>query len=473
MNRMFLFAFLMLSVAVTPVFAQPSEPAPTPTEPANEVTSLFSNAYTDQPVDTWSADWDMADVEDVQIQGNDTKLYTNLTFAGIEFTSNTLDVSDHSHFHMDIWTPDATASPAVFAIKLVDFGADGLYGGGDDSESEIPFNEFSDPPLVTESWIEFDIPMSDFSALTNLTNMAQLVISGDPNTVYVDNIYFYGTGGSVLPEPTVAAPTPTEPADEVVSLFSNAYDDVTVDTWSAGWDNANVEDVQIAGDDAKKYTGLVFAGIEFTSNPVDASDKAYFHMDIWTPDDTGAPAVFKIKLVDFGADGLFGGGDDSESELTFSATSDPPLVSESWISFHIPLTDFAGLTNLSSMAQLVISGDPNTVYVDNIYFSDSFMSVSEPNADPSRPLEFATVNVYPNPFNPATTVALTLPYAADVQVAVYNGLGRQVATLAQGRYAAGTHSLAFDGSTLASGVYLVRATVDQQPLAMRKMLLLK
>ena len=44
---------------------------------------------------------------------------------------------------------------------------------------------------------------------------------------------------------TAAAALPTFPAGDVVSLFSNAYTNNPVDTWSVEWDDANVEDVQI------------------------------------------------------------------------------------------------------------------------------------------------------------------------------------------------------------------------------------
>ena len=175
---------------VTPP-AVPTVAAPTPTEDSGDVISLYSNAYTNVTVDTWSAVWDMADVADMQIAGNDTKLYTNLTFAGIEFTSQTINAAAMSHFHMDIWTPDPTALPAVFKIKLVDFGANGVWSGGDDVEHELVFNASSTPPLVSESWVSYDIPLSDFTNLVTREHLAQLIISGDPNTVYVDNVYFF------------------------------------------------------------------------------------------------------------------------------------------------------------------------------------------------------------------------------------------------------------------------------------------
>ena len=138
------------------------------------------------------------------------------------------------------------------------------------------------------------------------------------------------------------------------------------DTWSAEWDQADVEDVEIAGDGVKKYTNLVFAGIEFTSETVDAAEMTHFRMDIWTPDETAA-AVFKVKLVDFGANGVYdGGGDDSEHEVTITAGEG--LATAAWVRLDLPLADFTGLAATEHLAQMIISGDPNTVYVDNVYF---------------------------------------------------------------------------------------------------------
>jgi hypothetical protein len=161
--------------------------APTPTVPASNVISLFSNAYTNRPVDKWSADWDVADVTDLSIFGDDLKLYTNLVYAGIEFTSHPIDASAMTHFHMDIWVPTGT----LFRVKLVDFGADGVYGGGNDSEHELSFDASSTPPLVNGSWVRLEIPLANFTNLQARAHLAQLVISGDTRTVYVDNVYFH------------------------------------------------------------------------------------------------------------------------------------------------------------------------------------------------------------------------------------------------------------------------------------------
>jgi hypothetical protein len=62
----------------------------------------------------------------------------------------------------------------------------------------------------------------------------------------------------------------------------------------------------------------------------------------------------------------------------------------------------------------------------------------------------------PNPTAGRATVAFGLAEGADVRVAVYDALGREVAVLADGPLGVGRHALAFDGSALGAGVYVVR-----------------
>lgn len=339
----------------------PAIPATTPTVDPDNVISLLSDVYANEVVDTWSASWDMADVADHMIGSDLTKEYTNLVYAGIEFTTNTIDASSMTRFHMDVWTPDETAAPSVFKVKLVDFGANGVYdAGGDDVEHELTFDE---TVMSTRSWVSIDVPLTSFSGLTTTGHLAQLIISGDLSTVFVDNIYFYNSG--LPPSPTTPAPTPTVAPADVISLFSDAYSNVPVDTWSAPWDMADVDDFWIGANQTKEYTNLVFAGIEFTSTTIDATAMTHLHLDVWTPDATDSPSVFKIKLVDFGSNGVWdGGGDDVEDEITLDEQT---MNTGSWVSLDIPLTSFVNLTTRQHLAQLIISGDPNTVYVDNVY----------------------------------------------------------------------------------------------------------
>lgn len=166
--------------------------------------------------------------------------------------------------------------------------------------------------------------------------------------------------------PNVAAPTPpARQAADVISLFSGAYTNVPVATWRAEYSQVELyAELPVAGDATKKYSGLLYAGIELGANPLNAEAMTHFHLDVWTPDAT----TFKVKLVDFGANAAYGGGDDAEHELTFTPSSTPALLKNAWVSLDLPLTSFTGLTQRGHLAQLIVSSADNTVYIDNVYF---------------------------------------------------------------------------------------------------------
>lgn len=72
------------------------------------------------------------------------------------------------------------------------------------------------------------------------------------------------------------------------------------------------------------------------------------------------------------------------------------------------------------------------------------------------PKQFALLQNYPNPFNPATTISFTLPSRSFVSLKVFDGLGREVATIVSGEMSAGSYSKQWDASGLPSGVYFYR-----------------
>jgi len=88
------------------------------------------------------------------------------------------------------------------------------------------------------------------------------------------------------------------------------------------------------------------------------------------------------------------------------------------------------------------------------------------------PLEFILYPTYPNPFNPTTNINYALPEAGNVNLTVYDISGRQVAELVNSSREAGTHSVTFDGSNLASGVYFYLLKTGNNT-AIGKMLMVK
>jgi hypothetical protein len=88
----------------------------------------------------------------------------------------------------------------------------------------------------------------------------------------------------------------------------------TVDTWRTEWSTGSaLTDVQIARMTLKKYTTLVFSDrVPGKRIKLMLYCSSNFHIDVWTPDVT----TFKIKLVDFGADGAMQEGDDKSFEIS-------------------------------------------------------------------------------------------------------------------------------------------------------------
>lgn len=327
----------------------PSTPAPTPTVPADSVISMFSNAYTNHPGIVWNTHWQFstAQTEDIQVAGDDVKLYTDLNFVGIEFISPLIDASDMTRFHMDIWTPEPTALPVTFKVALVDFGADGVFGGGDDTQHELTFTAATTPALATQQWVGLDVPLSDFTGLASTQHLAQMVLSGDIPTVFVDNVYFYddGSGGPTPTEPTTAAPTPTFPANEVISVYSDAYTNLAGTDFFPDWGQTTVaSQVQIEGNNTLFYSGLNYQGIELASSQ-DVSGMNFLHLDFWTANST----ALNVYLISTGP-----------VEAAYALT----VPTSGWASVDIPLTAFAPV-DLTDIIQFKFDGNGD-IYLDNL-----------------------------------------------------------------------------------------------------------
>jgi len=79
---------------------------------------------------------------------------------------------------------------------------------------------------------------------------------------------------------------------------------------------------------------------------------------------------------------------------------------------------------------------------------------------------------YPNPFNPSTVITYALKSSQNVNLTVYDQLGRQVAVLVNDKRSNGSHQITFDASNLSSGIYFYRLRTENSLLT-KKMLLIK
>lgn len=325
--------------------AVPTVAAPAPTLDESLVISLFSDAYDDVAVDTWRTEWSDAVFLDTLIAGDGVKKYSMLNFVGIEAVSNTIDATSMTHFHVDVWTADATE----IKIKLVDFGPDGAFDGGDDAEHEITIEN-----PAQEEWVSLNIPLSNFTGLTTQAHIAQLIFVGAPtkgNTIFIDNIYFYDGSGSA---PATAAPAPTQAQADVISIYSDAYTNIEgVDTNPFWGQNTVVTTETVEGDNVLLLSGLNYQGIDFHLNMQDVSSKTMVHLDVWSVESV----TFNFSLIS-----------DGPNEVPVVVTSD----AGAWKSIDIPLSDFISQVDLTKIIQFKFddggSGSAPTFYIDNLYF---------------------------------------------------------------------------------------------------------
>ncbi len=89
-----------------------------------------------------------------------------------------------------------------------------------------------------------------------------------------------------------------------------------------------------------------------------------------------------------------------------------------------------------------------------------------------QPASFALLGAHPNPFNPGTVIRYALAQTAEASLEVYNLRGQRVAELYHGLQDSGEHQALFDGSALASGIYIVRLQAGER-VAQQKITLLK
>lgn len=321
-------------------------PATTPTRDQANVISIFSNAYTNVPVEYYNGYYAPYQTtlggNDIHINGDDIIRYTQLNFVGTQFSQPTVDASQMSHLHVDIQVEEAMVAGDHIKIQLGDFGANAVYGGGDDTNGTVNYNNTS---LTTGSWVGFDIPLSSFTGLTNKSHLAQILFISDAtiSNILVDNIYFY----KVPTAPTTAAPTPTVPAANVISVFSDAYTNVASNL-NPNWGQSTiVTQVPIASNNTLRYGGLNYQGLEFGASQ-NLSTMTTLHIDYYSANSTS------LKTY------LISPGPVEKAKILTVPTS------AGWNSIEIPLSNFSPV-NLANVIQMKFDGNGD-IYLDNIYF---------------------------------------------------------------------------------------------------------
>lgn len=236
-------------------------------------------------------------------------------------------------------------------------------------------------------------------------------------------------------------------------------------TWQMLADQSQKEDTVLATVDS---TGIAEAQfIRFTMNHSDPSVDSVEISEIrilraapvHAPVLLGSPqresaryAYFDLTVVHHAGEGGIKYYDAEHPDSTFSAKDGYRFIADA----HTESTSFLKTEEEYYYAKYY--RDQYEVKTDTIRLSyDLFSAVSDPK--PAAPAEFRLGQNYPNPFNPETRIRYSIPMAGRVVLKVYDMLGREVRTLADGVQAQGNHVVRFDAGDLSSGVYVVRLNV--------------
>lgn len=127
------------------------------------------------------------------------------------------------------------------------------------------------------------------------------------------------------------------------------------------------------------------------------------------------------------------------------------------------------INNISGNLDIMISQVDGNIY---LYEVNEELITSNQTESFEAPLTITLNQNYPNPFNPTTNIQFSIPSNGQVNVSVYNSLGLKVAEIADGQFNAGKHIIQFDGTRLASGLYIYKLSTIDQTIT-KKMLLVK
>ncbi len=325
---------------------------------------------------------------------------------------------------------------------------------------------------VTNEWEELVIDFSDFEnppageSFNGISVFPDFREGREEDTVvYFDNISFEGFavtgenddnggGGNGDDEvPQVAAPAPDDiDPSAVISVFGDAFDNIDGINFNPNWgQSTQVSFVDIDDTEMIRYGSFNYQGTEF-GEVIDATSMTTISFDMWTSNAT---------------------------EVNFTVISTGPeerlfpldIAHGQWVTYQIDLDYFENV-DLADIFQMKFDGGDSspTIYLDNIYFFDqTAVSIDD---EGTHPTEFALSQNYPNPFNPTTQIQFTVPETGNVKLDVYNLMGQRVATLLNENVNSGSHTITFDASNLASGVYLYRLQAGSAVLT-RKMTLIK
>jgi hypothetical protein len=146
-----------------------------------------------------------------------------------------------------------------------------------------------------------------------------------------------------------------------------------------------------------------------------------------------------------------------------AAAATIPATSTTYRPFSVAFFYPGGETPDTCQILIQIIGSAGLAKVGSYFVIDDLSLGALTAAEqPALPSAFELGQNYPNPFNPSTTINYQLAGTSVVHLSVFDMLGREVATLADGTRGAGQHTLHWNASNLPSGIYLYQLTATSE-----------
>ncbi len=158
---------------------------------------------------------------------------------------------------------------------------------------------------------------------------------------------------------------------------------------------------------------------------------------------------------------------ENDARSSFPSVALGTVAANTWKVISVPIAALnPNAYAVNRLDIMEVSGGARTYYVDNIRLVGlSVVAGTQGTAshdEAGRPGTYELSQNYPNPFNPSTNLRYVLPEDARVTLEVYNEIGQRVASLVEGVQAAGEHTVVFDATGMASGIYFYRLTARAQ-----------
>ncbi|APD05959.1 hypothetical protein UJ101_00412 [Flavobacteriaceae bacterium UJ101] len=227
---------------------------------------------------------------------------------------------------------------------------------GDDLTMTVP------PSYYTFTSSNIDVAVVNESGIITVTGEGTAIITASIAGTTATGSLTINSQGEL-----VAAPIPTQAAENVISIFSNSYTNGVESNFDPrfGGSTTQVSEGTIDGNSFLTYSDNNFTGIIF-NNTIDASDFSFLHIDVFVTD-SGTEVGLQIRDIgtnqEIETDTNNGNaiGDDKDYRTTLT-----DLTVGEWKSFDIPLTGDLE-TQRNNLGAIILTGGPNFI-LDNIYF---------------------------------------------------------------------------------------------------------